>query len=101
MFPAVVINNVTYRGQLEIEQVYNAICAGFYHEPDYCKRYLDTNDINDVSLILMERPHKPEFVAKVITFIMFVFVIAMCFYRRYAKRDMKRQIDQQIESAVN
>jgi hypothetical protein len=29
IFPAVVINNQTFRGQLEIEAVFNAICAGY------------------------------------------------------------------------
>lgn len=29
LFPGIVINNQTYRGQLEIEQVTNAVCAGF------------------------------------------------------------------------
>jgi len=29
LFPSVVINNSTYRGQLETQAVFNAICAGF------------------------------------------------------------------------
>lgn len=29
LFPSVVINNQTFRGQLEVEAVFNAICAGF------------------------------------------------------------------------
>lgn len=29
LFPSIVINNSTYRGQLETQAVFNAICAGF------------------------------------------------------------------------
>ena len=29
LFPSIVINNSTYRGQLETNAVFNAICAGF------------------------------------------------------------------------
>ena len=36
LFPGIVINNQTYRGQLEVEEVFNAICAGFHNPPIYC-----------------------------------------------------------------
>ena len=37
IFPSVTINNMTYRGQLEIEAVMNAICAGFKKAPGVCQ----------------------------------------------------------------
>ena len=45
LFPSIVINNSTYRGQLETQAVMNAICAGFKNAPRPCKRLLDTDDI--------------------------------------------------------
>jgi len=36
-FPSIVINNRTYRGQLDPNSVLNAICAGFQTPPTYCK----------------------------------------------------------------
>lgn len=36
VFPSVVINKKTYRGQLEPLSVFNAVCAGFENPPDVC-----------------------------------------------------------------
>lgn len=36
VFPSVVINKKTYRGQLEPLSVFNAICAGFENPPNDC-----------------------------------------------------------------
>ena len=36
IFPAVVINNQTFRGQLEIEAVFYGICSGFFTVPMFC-----------------------------------------------------------------
>jgi hypothetical protein len=58
LFPAIVINNQTFRGQLEIEAVFNAICAGFYTQPHFCKKFLETNQVNSNALILDYAKHK-------------------------------------------
>ena len=34
--PSIVINNSTYRGQLESQAVMNAVCAGFKEPPEFC-----------------------------------------------------------------
>jgi len=39
-FPGIVINNQTFRGQLEIEAVLNGICAGFNELPKMCNKYM-------------------------------------------------------------
>lgn len=36
LYPSVVINNRTYRGQMEKLSVYNALCAGFADLPAIC-----------------------------------------------------------------
>jgi len=45
LFPSVVINNQTFRGQIETQSVMNGICAGFKDPPKVCKRLLRTKDI--------------------------------------------------------
>jgi len=103
IFPAVVINNQTFRGQLEIEAVFNAICAGFYTEPKFCKKLLDTNNVNSKELLLHYGSQIVISHMKVLSLcivICLVVVIMLCYYRRHAKREMKRQMNDQIESAV-
>jgi TctA family transporter len=90
--PAVVINNQTFRGQLEVETVFNAICAGFYTVPDYCKRYLETNDVNNPELVLMQTKtvikHSYQKVLRICIVLVAVILVIMCLYRRSAKRNM-------------
>lgn len=86
-FPGLVINNQTFRGQLEVEAVLNAICAGFYTTPKMCSKYLSTNDINNKELLFMtEGRHGYLKVAFLCSVIMFVVFLILCCYRRFAKR---------------
>ena len=39
LYPSIVINNRTYRGQLDKEAVANALCAGFETAPKECKGF--------------------------------------------------------------
>jgi len=103
VFPSVAINNMTYRGQLEIEAVMNAICAGFREAPRLCHQVLDNNDINNPDVMFIERHHGiPKFmVASICTGVMLCIAIILCLYRRHAKRQMKTEINGKIEAAVN
>jgi len=47
----VLVNNQTFRGQLEVEAVFNGVCAGFHDPPRICNRVLDENDFHNVSTI--------------------------------------------------
>lgn len=101
-FPGLVINNQTFRGQLEVEAVLNSICAGFYDVPKMCSKYLSTNDINNAELLFMrEGRHSYGRVVAICMSVMVIVLIILCCYRRYAKRQMKSLMNQQIETAVN
>lgn len=103
LYPAIVINNQTFRGQLEVEAVMNAICAGFADPPKMCRRVLEDNNSEDAVLIFdFDEDYVPmHHVFGVIMFTMLVVTCVLCLYRRHAKRQMKSQIDNQIEDAVN
>ena len=104
LFPAVVVNNQTFRGQLEVEALFNGICSGFRNTPNYCKKYLATNDINRGDLLVMEDMdgnHSYMRVFRLVMFMMVIFAIVLFCYRRSAKRAMKVEMKQQVESAVN
>lgn len=106
VYPGIVINNQTFRGQIEIEAVFNALCAGFWNTPSECQKYLNTNDINNIDLLLMrvkddQTGHSSGFVVLLVLTMMVCFLIMLFFYRRSAKRQMKIELKQQVESAVN
>jgi hypothetical protein len=43
IYPSVVINNRTYRGQLESLALFNALCSGFSAPPGMCANLLGSN----------------------------------------------------------
>lgn len=94
VFPGIVINNQTFRGQLEVEAVFNAICAGFETPPRMCSKYLNTNDVNNPDLLFMrERRHSYGRVFALCLGIIFAVIIILCCYRRHAKRQMKQEMN--------
>ncbi len=92
IYPSIVINKKTYRGQIEPLSVFNAVCAGFTEPPDQClktlhkeKTVLKTNvvDGDGVSAGLI--------VGIVLALIAVNVVIVYC-CRRKAKRDMNNEM---------
>jgi len=97
IYPSLVINNRTYRGQIEPLAVQNAICAGFEKPPAMClatlKSYtpdfLDEGNFGAGTLVL------------IVLGLILANVVIVCCYRRYTKREMHQNMNVQIESAVS
>jgi hypothetical protein len=89
IYPAVVINNRTYRGQLETLAVFNAICAGFETAPFMCEAILSSNRPD--FLPQDEGISSGVIVAIVFLLILLNIIIVYC-YRRYSKREMQNEM---------
>ena len=50
LYPSVTINDVTFRGQFNPFNVFEAICAGFKDLPDDCKEWLEDEGIQNPHL---------------------------------------------------
>ena len=81
----------------------NGICAGFADAPTMCRRLLESNNNEDGILIFdFDDDLVPvHHVFGVVLFTMLTVICVLCLYRRSAKRQMKSQINVQIEDAVN
>ena len=104
LFPSVVINNSTFRGQMETQAVMNAICAGFLNPPKMCKKLLRDENIEhdlQIGVIYFDDGYHMRHIVGLCVVFTLALVCFLCFYRRYAKRQMKKTMDVQIESAVN
>lgn len=92
-FPAAVINNITYRGVLEPENFFDAVCAGFKDKPSQCstERTFTTiiEGINTSTLLLI-----------IFALVIINVGIIVC-YKRYAKKEMDEKIEMHINSAVS
>lgn len=94
-FPAIVINEQTFRGQLEIEAVMNGICAGFMNPPSMCRRLLDSNDFHDTKIIFLQDDEVSILsVLMICLSIVGGVVLILCIYRRHVRRSMKTEINQ-------
>jgi hypothetical protein len=92
LFPSIVINNSTYRGQIETQAVFNAICAGFYTPPSACRQILGTEDVGhklEIGIIYYDDGYSMGHVVGIIFIFTLMLIITLCFYRRFAKRQMK------------
>ena len=46
LYPSLVINNITFRGQLNPFNAFEAICAGFKDLPEECTKWLEKEGIS-------------------------------------------------------
>jgi len=89
LFPSIVINNSTYRGQMETNAVFNAICAAFNEPPRFCLKILAADDIEhnlkrtDVMLVIGWHPTHVAGICVAMVAGLFIFLYC---YRRHAKR---------------
>ncbi len=91
-YPSIVINNVTYRGQLDPPLVETAICAGFKDQPESCvgktdlakakKRQEDLEVKNNTGTITGGD------IVGIIFMLIIINLIGVYCYRRHAKKEM-------------
>ncbi len=92
-FPGVVINNRTYMGSLDPENVFAAICAGFKDSPKECKAHAiglgEATGISTSRLLL------------IIFGLVGINILLILCYRRFAKKEVNDQMQMHINSAVS
>jgi len=79
-FPGLVINNRTYMGTLDPENVFSAVCAGFKDQPKICKTHVlgdqTSGGISTTKLLL------------IIAGLVGLNVILILVYRTFAKKEV-------------
>lgn len=97
-YPSLIINNQTFRGDLESVEVMTALCAGFKDQPSYCLEYFD--DISDKNTVEDGRIN-PKTVALIIIFSLIIFVVILILYRKWLRRDTSERMKREITKAVS
>jgi hypothetical protein len=94
-YPAILINEQVYKGDIEESAVLTAICAGYYSgtEPKFCDEHKN-KDKEEKGI---------ETKTVVIGLILFfgILVALLLAYRVYAKRELQHDMRAQVNSAVN
>lgn len=105
MHPAVTINNITFRGEIDGVNVFKAICAGFLEQPLICKgdslfAFLAREGTGG----LVNRHFNVARVVHIVVAVIMVVVInllALFMYRKYQKRRVNEELQLQVNSAVS
>lgn len=105
IYPSIVINQKSYRGQIEPLSVFNALCADFKEPPQACYKTLHReapnsaqslfDQVDDDNMVTVS-----EIICLVLGLILLNVVVVYC-CRRRAKREMKNAMNVQIESQVS
>lgn len=92
--PAIVINNLVYRGDLEVELVVQAMCASYYadNQPAYCKGKKQKTS---------KKVEHKAFVWAIVLGITVVFVVILVFYRLWIRKELKNDLKKQVGRAVS
>ena len=99
LYPGVVINGKTFRGRMTPDNVFEAVCAAFQTEPKSCRIWQDkmsipipvgqSTGINQLTLLY------------IVLAMLLVNVSIILGYRHYLIRELKRDMDVQVKSAVS
>jgi hypothetical protein len=97
-----VINNKTFRGQIEPLGVFNAICASFHDPPQQCRKTLHKEPITSLSQVRddIEAAFKGQSdsvdvstIIAIVTVLILMNVVVVYCCRRKARRDMNREMN--------
>jgi hypothetical protein len=100
-YPSIVINGVTFRGQIESTNVFEAVCAGFERMPPYCFENLKVMRQGAGPYENMPTGISPFMLGVTVICLILVNVVIVYCYRRHTKREMKTEMNHQIETAVS
>lgn len=104
VYPSIVINYKTYRGQIDPLAVFNALCAGFKDPPQQCLKTLHREQKNDFATVMgLSEDNGVKFTELVSLVLGLVGVNVLVVYccRRRARREMQGEMQMQIESQVS
>ena len=93
-YPSIIINNQTFRGDLEAPEVMEAICAGFREKPEACFSH-EEEDLRSRSGI------GAGTLLLIIFFSMVLLAAILYFYRYWVRKEMSQEMRSQVNSAVS
>lgn len=105
VYPSVVINDVTFRGQVNPRNVFQAICAGYRDPPKECKDWYESEGIKEEYTIPIRDEDSDHIGAGTAALIFCVFItsniLIVFLYRKYLQKEIKKDMNLQVNSAVS
>lgn len=95
-WPSVSINNDSFKGNMEGEQVFEAVCSKFNKYPEYCYDIMGVTVNEEVEGISVTK----LVILVIITLILFFLFLVFC-YRTYLKRMFHREMGPKVSEMVS
>lgn len=95
-WPSVVINDRTYRGDLVPDSVLNALCSAFSQEPAECKKFKQ-----EAGIAVEPEGITGNILIVVVILLVLINIVMILIYRRCTNREMKDDMQLQVNSAVS
>ena len=85
-----IINDFTFRGDLESEEVLTALCAGFDETPPKCSLLL--KQIKQKKGIYEHSGLGPLSIFGIVLVVLIIFICVLGVYRKFVKREIKDEM---------
>lgn len=95
LYPGLVINGETFRGQVNPDNIMEAVCESFKEMPKYCKTWLKQEGI------VFEDGVSNTALGMIIFALLVANLIIVVLYRAYLNREIKSEMKMQVSSAVS
>jgi hypothetical protein len=108
LYPSVVINNITFRGQLNPYNVFEAICAGYKDTPHECTNFLLEEGMDpklnqemfDIQQAKINGVKQTTFFG-ILALLVVVNIILVLAYRKCLQKEIQDDMKIQVSSAVS
>jgi hypothetical protein len=98
-WPAIMINERTYRGDMVPDSVVLAICSAFNEEPSFCSDFRKAEGIQGA--MNASKGVTRSVLIFVVVFLVLLNIIIILLYRRCQNRELKQDMQLQVNSAVS
>lgn len=83
-WPAIIVNQRTFRGDLTPDNVFGAVCAGFSQPPRFCREFQESQGYT-----AEKQGVSGEVLIYVVVLLILVNVVLICLYKRCSNKELK------------
>ena len=95
-YPSFIINNQAFRGDMEVEEIAVALCAGFNLQPEICDEYM-----NNGETVKVETGISKYTILLIVIFSLISLLVILFFYRKWLRNDMNSRMKTNVSHAVS
>ena len=100
-WPAITINHVTFRGDLNVDNILEDICASLSHKPSVCTDFYEEEHIAYDEEIPVANGVSVEVLVALVTVLVLVNIALIVAYKQCVKKEMEQDMGFKVSAAVS